>query len=274
MDKNEKLQEIFKHNCDISQKRDKDITKVTETYISDGVELEVDIFLPNKESFPDMCPGILWFFGGGFILGCKENFEPQAIELARQGYVALCPSYRIRALHGTSPKESIIDGVAVWMYMRENAERWNLAIDRIAISGGSAGALIAAMAGPVSGIFPLALVLLSPAVNFHGVKNEILHEIEDWDINGISLPSVDTLRPGMPSMLILHGEDDPTIPVANVLEYAARGKELGIDVKTVIYPGANHGFISFNQYRPYYFMTLGEILLFLNRRLGGGVQSE
>lgn len=267
----EELRNRFLYFHERLKKRDKEISKLTETYTSCGVDLAIDIFLPDSETFPGKRPGVLFFFGGGFVMGCKEAFEPQAVELAKQGYITLCADYRVTVFHGTSPQDSIMDGVAAWEYMRKNADRWGIDVKRTAISGGSAGGLISAMIGPLSGVYPQALVLFNPAINLRGLTSPILQNLIDKELNGIPYPTVDSLQPGMPPMLILHGLDDDTIPAVKMKEYAEQAESLGIPVKTVFYPGVNHGFFNFNRSRPHYLMTLGEMMLFLDQTIGDNV---
>lgn len=252
----------------LKQKRDLPITVETIQYISDEIALDMDVFRPNEGDFPGQRPGVLFFFGGGFRVGCKEAFEPQAMELAKQGYVCFCPSYRIRELHGTSPRESILDGAAAWLFIRENAYRWNLDRDRMAISGGSAGGLIATMCGPLSGIEPQALVLFNPAIM--PSKGEAVSgtSIEISEINGVTRTAPDAIDPNMPKTLIMHGEQDPIVPIGRIRRFVEMAQETGISARLISYENMGHGFFNFNRSRAHYFMTLGQMLLFLDQTIG------
>lgn len=247
------------------RKRDDPITKVTEAYEHDGVSIGIDVFIPNETAFPGLRPGILLFFGGGFMVGCRQALEPQAQEFARQGYVAITADYRITIIHQSEAADSVLDGVAAWQYMRDNASKWRLDTQRLAIGGGSAGGLIALMCGPLSGVFPKALVLFNPGI-FSPTDTERREKYKIWE-NRFPFFSTESLKEGMPPMLIMHGEADTTVPLAGIKEFTDRALALGIDARLKSYPGVKHGFFNFNRSRPHYFMTLGESLLFLNEIL-------
>lgn len=247
------------------QKRDAAITKTTEYYENAGVKLGIDIYEPNADEFPGLRPGILLFFGGGFMVGCKDAFGPQAEELAKHGYVAFSADYRITALHGTTAPDSMEDGAAAWTYVRDNAARFRLDPERLAAGGGSAGGLIALMVGPLSGIYPKALALFNPGV-FSPSDTANLERFSTWTTR-FPVMNVNMLKPGMPPMLIMHGMDDTTVPYAGLVEFSAKACELGIDSRLKSYPGAKHGFFNFNRSRAHYFLTLGETILFLDELL-------
>jgi len=247
------------------QKRDAAIVKTTEFYESEGVRLGIDIYQPNEAEFPGLRPGILLFFGGGFMVGCKDAFGPQAEELAKHGYVAFSADYRITALHGTEAPDSMADGACAWQYVREHAASWRLDPERLALGGGSAGGLIALMCGPLSGVFPKALVLFNPGV-FSPDDEANQERFRSWN-KRFPVMNRDQLRPGMPPMLIMHGEADTTVPYAGAKEFSDKAVSLGIDSRLKTYPGAIHGFFNFNRSRAHYFLTLGETLLFLDELL-------
>ncbi len=261
----DRMQALHQQTVARQQKRDAAITKTTEYYESDGVRLGIDIYQPNETEFPGIRPGILLFFGGGFMVGCKDAFGPQAEELAKHGYVAFSADYRITALHGTTAPDSMLDGAAAWTYVRENAAKWNLDPERLAAGGGSAGGLIALMTGPLSGVFPKALVLFNPGV-FSTRDQENGKRFESWTTR-FPIMNTEMLKAGMPPMLIMHGEDDTTVPYAGVKEFSEKACSLGIDSRLKTYPGAKHGFFNFNRSRAHYFLTLGETILFLDEVL-------
>lgn len=261
----ERMQKTHEETVERQRRRDKPVMKVTEQYVNDGVSLGIDIYIPNEEVFPGSRPGILLFFGGGFMVGCRDAFGTQAEELAKQGYVAMTADYRITILHNTEAADSMLDGAAAWRYVIENGARWRLDTDRLAVGGGSAGGLIALMCGPLSGIFPKALVLYNPGV-LSPSDTFSRERFGPWD-NRFPTMSINELKPGMPPMLIMHGDADTAIPLAGIQEFAAKALELGIDARLKIYPGMGHGFFNFNRSRPHYFITLGETMHFLNEIL-------
>ena len=60
------------------------------------VDLMLDIYEPEGDTIEER-PVFIFYFGGGFVQGNKD-LEPRAYceLMARRGYVAVAPSYRIR----------------------------------------------------------------------------------------------------------------------------------------------------------------------------------
>ena len=232
------------------------------TYESGGVTLGIDVYLPDTEFYEGPRPAVLFFFGGGFKFGCKEAFRQQAIEFAEAGYVAMSASYRTFAEHGTSAVDAIRDGAAAWRAVQEHAAAWHIDPARIALAGGSAGATIALMCGPLTKVAPCALVLFNPGIVDKRVP--ALGELFDVAIDGVPLYGIDAVSPGMPPMLVMHGTEDRVVPFAVVRDFAQAVERAGNDVRLVTYQGEGHGFFNYHRSRAYYLLTLGEAMRFLN----------
>lgn len=244
--------------------RDPEITCITEIYESEGTALAVDVYGPNREKYPGLRPGILFFFGGGFRVGIRHAFREQAQACARHGYVALSADYRIRSVHGTTPRESMVDGAAAWLWLRANAARWRLDPNRVVLSGGSAGGLIAAMCGPITGIYPAGLALFNPAIPDGGRADDPIAQLTGRMVDDVPVLTSTGIRPGMPPMLLLHGEDDQIIPAYVMRALAQNANAQGVKTKLVLYPGMAHGFFNYNRDRAHFYLTLGELLMFLD----------
>jgi pectinesterase len=110
----------------------------------DKRELKLDIFYPAKKS-KTKYPGVLMIHGGGWRSGDKSHNQAMAIELARNGYVAVSAEYRL------SPEASYPAGVydlkAAIRWMRALAIEFNIDPSRIAALGCSAGGQLAALLG-------------------------------------------------------------------------------------------------------------------------------
>jgi acetyl esterase len=89
-------------------------------------------------------PAIVWFHGGGFVLGDLKTAEPTARSLAlHTGSIVICVDYRMAPEH--SIDDAYQDGLDTVRWVRSNAA--SLAADpkRIAVGGDSAGGNIAAV---------------------------------------------------------------------------------------------------------------------------------
>lgn len=248
---------------------DMPVTMQTEYYTSDGTELGIDIWRPNPEAFPGVRPGVLFFFGGGFVIGTRKLFQKHCEILATQGYVAMTADYRIRSLHGVTARESHIDGARAWEFVREHANRWSLDKDHIVLAGESAGGMIAAMCGRLSGVDPIGLVLYNPGVLDAENGPETLSRLTGTEVDGMPVMNVKFAKAGDPPVLFFHGEKDITVPFKNAQAYVEDARAKGVDVSFITYPEVIHGYIScYNPGRAYFYLTMGEMLLFVNKLNG------
>lgn len=119
---------------------------VTEEYRTDvdaAHPVAVRLHRPADRSVPH--PLLLWFHGGGQVLGYAEQDDPALKRLvARVGCAVAAVEYRL-APESPSPAGAE-DGVAAYRWLRANAEGLGLDPARIGISGASGGGCLAAAA--------------------------------------------------------------------------------------------------------------------------------
>ncbi len=88
-------------------------------------------------------PALVWFHGGGFVVGSPRTCEPALRRMAARGrFVALSVGYRL-APEDPCPAAHD-DALAAWRYLTDHAEAFGLDPARIAIGGDSAGGNLAA----------------------------------------------------------------------------------------------------------------------------------
>ncbi|MEO2064847.1 MAG: pectinesterase family protein [Christiangramia sp.] len=109
-----------------------------------GVSLKADIFIPTIQK-NEKFPAVLLVHGGGWLTGTRENLQIMAQHLAKNGFVAITASYRL----GTEAAypAAVLDLKDAVKWMRENAEHYHIAENKIAILGASAGGQLASLVG-------------------------------------------------------------------------------------------------------------------------------
>ncbi|MDB5430013.1 MAG: esterase LipW [Caulobacter sp.] len=107
----------------------------------DGSPLRVKLYIPAAAQ--PALPAILWMHGGGFIIGTPEQDEARHIALClKVGLVIAAVDYRLSPEHPYPAP--LADGYAALAWLHSEAGRLNIAPDRIAVAGNSAGAGLAA----------------------------------------------------------------------------------------------------------------------------------
>ncbi len=106
-------------------------------------EPEVDLHLVRPTGDGTLRGALLWFHGGGFVLGDARESLPFLAAVAREsGVVAVSVQYRLAPEHPFPA--GFEDGHAAWRWLRDHAESMGFEPDRIAIGGQSAGGALAA----------------------------------------------------------------------------------------------------------------------------------
>jgi acetyl esterase/lipase len=122
-----------------------------------GQPLRVRLYLP--EAAGARRAAMVWIHGGGMIIGAPEQDQAQSIALAReQGLVVAAVAYRLSPQHPFPA--ALEDGYAALTWLRAQAGELNIATDRIAVGGNSAGG------GLVAGLSLMALDRGGPAIAY------------------------------------------------------------------------------------------------------------
>ena len=102
-------------------------------------ELKMTVFYPDGWKATDKRPGIVFFFGGGFIGGETKQFFSKSGYLASRGMVAASAEYRIKNKHKTTPEDSFLDCQAAFGWLKEHATEQGIDPQKLSAGGGSAG---------------------------------------------------------------------------------------------------------------------------------------
>ena len=231
------------------------------------VKLSLDLYLPTEGTGP--FPIIVAIHGGGWAAGRKE--EAQGIRQASRGYAVAAISYRLSGV-ATFPAQ-IEDCKAAVRWLRANAKKYNLDADRVGATGHSAGGHLASLLGTAGSAKEFdkgdhlefssrvkAVCALSGPTDFlqmdaHALKDARLkHDIggspESRLIGGPIQDNKEKVAKANPityvskestPFLLIHGDQDPLVPVhqAQLLHDAL--KEKGVPVQLHIVKGAGHG---------------------------------
>ncbi len=212
-------------------------------------ELVIRIYFPKNNNAGLKKPAVLFFFGGGWSGGTIEQFAPQSIFLASQNFVCCTPEYRVASRHHTTPFASVEDAKDAVYWVWQHSTQLGIDAARIAVSGGSAGAHLAACTAmlqsnefDVGQIYkiPGAMVLFNPVCDTseNGFGRKLIGE------RSLEISPFHHIEENLPPTLIFHGTDDSIVPFASTAAFCARMKEFGNDCTLIAYPGRSHGFFN------------------------------
>lgn len=222
-------------------------------------DTDLKIWIFGESDLEEPKPAIVFFFGGGWNSGSPAQFEKQARHFAKRGMLAMVADYRVKSRNQTKAIDCVEDGKAAVAWIRENAKRLGVEPTRIAAAGGSAGGHVAATTGTLSGFGsderPNAMILFNPGLTFA--------ELNGWKPKGfgvstnaaavknrLGVETAEELSPShhvgahTPPTLIMHGENDTTVPLSSAQVFEKEMKKANRPCKLVIYKGAGHGFFN------------------------------
>lgn len=225
-------------------------------YVQGGHERNrLDLYLPEQAARP--LPVILWVHGGGWSKGDKTNGP--AFRFATKGYAVASMNYRF-SQHAVFPAQ-IHDCKAAVRWLRANAKKYGLDADHIGAWGGSAGGHLVALLGTTAGVKELE----GPGGN--GDQSSRVQAVVDWygPTDFLTVGAKDTrsnLLGGDPQQnkekarkaspvtyvskdaapfLIMHGDEDKTVPISQSETFADALKKAGAEVTFVVVKGGKHG---------------------------------
>ena len=238
----------------------------------DTVTLVMKVIYPPSMDKSKKYPGMVFFFGGGWVGGTINHFELQANYFSRRGLVCFLVDYRVKNRHGTSIKECIMDAKSSIRYIRKNAEHFNVDKNKIIGAGGSSGGHLAAATAIVTGNddphdnlsinpSPNALVLFNPAIDLGPSTSVYARDSLKESYKDIS--PLHNVKKGAPPTIFFLGTKDRFIPVETAKYYALVMRAVGSRCDLFLYEDQEHGFFNFVKSEEHYKKTVYEADKFL-----------
>lgn len=224
-----------------------------------GVELSLDLYYPQTGSSP--YPTVMYVHGGGWTSGSKRGGAGMIDipTLLDHGYLVASVDYRL-APEWKFPSQ-IEDVVCAVRYLRTHAAELEIDPSRIGAYGGSAGGHLVSLLGTAddgafrgdcrweaSGRVQAVVDMFGPAdfslFEFSGSDKamSIFGAAEGTDPIFVRASPVTWASSDDPPFLILHGDSDPVVPLAQSQSLYDHLHAVGVPVELVIVKNAGHGF--------------------------------
>ncbi|MET0698054.1 MAG: alpha/beta hydrolase [Mycobacterium sp.] len=209
-------------------------------------------------------PAVLYFHGGGMVLGSNHSFEPLARMLAAaSGAAVVSVDYRLAPEN--PPPAQFDDAYAATAWVADSSAALDIDPTRLAVAGDSAGgslaAAVALAARDHSGPALCAQVLMYPGLDRDMTAPSItaladapmlslddinfMHEMADAGVgvphDAYRVPAYATDLSGLPAAIVATAACDPIRDWGE--RYAARLRDAGVQTALTRYPGVYHGFL-------------------------------
>jgi acetyl esterase/lipase len=235
-------------------------------YVEGGHERNrLDLYLPERAE--GRLPLIVWIHGGAWLGGSKENCP--ALPFTAKGYAVASVNYRF-SQHAVFPAQ-IEDCKAAIRWLRANAAQYQLDPDHIGVWGASAGGHLVALLGTTGDVKDLE------GTGGNLDQSSRVQCVVDWfGPTDLAAMGKQADKPGTPvaqliggpvqenkekarkasplsyvskdsaPFLIMHGDQDNVVPLAQSEVLAKALKKAGVEVKLQVVEGDGHGGPGFN----------------------------
>jgi acetyl esterase/lipase len=227
--------------------------------VANQYEAKLDAYLPRNTEGP--VPTLIYIHGGGWVGGTKEGVVLRLLPYMKLGMAVVNVEYRMARV--SLAPAAVADCRCALRWVIENAAEHNFDVDRIVVTGGSAGghlALTTGMVDPASGLdneCPTNKPLKVAAIlNYYGITdvNDLLSGPNQKSYAVAWLGSLDNarevakrvspltyVRKGLPPILTIHGDADPTVPYQHGVRLREALDKAGVPNELLTIPGGKHG---------------------------------
>lgn len=231
--------------------------------------LKFDLHLPNGKP---RSPLIIWVHGGAWRSGSKSGMPLR--KLVDEDYAIASVDYRL-STEARFPAQ-IHDIKAAIRFLRGHSGAWRVSSKKIVIAGDSAGAHLATLVGVSNGHAELEGTVgndsrqrsdVQGIISFYGAANltTILSQSTPHGLN-VRVPALELLLGGQPTnvlalarlaspvfhvdrhdppLLLLHGDQDPQMPINQSHELCGAYQKVKAPVQLEVVHGAAHGGAAF-----------------------------
>ncbi len=216
------------------------------------VSLTLDAFVPEGKG-PFLT--VIFVHGGGFTKGDKQSYiKPLFKPVSQAGMTWFSINYRLAPEHRWPACAEDVDTAIRWV--KTHAAEYKVDPDRIALIGESAGGFLVTYAAAtakddtrVNAIVPFYgahdRAFQTTHFNKLGESTKALFGITELNNEAWNLlretSSTTHLHAGMPSCLLIHGDQDPQVPLEQSVRFQKRMQELGNHCELITIPGGGHG---------------------------------
>jgi acetyl esterase/lipase len=256
---------LFILSPSLLQSAEVDVSKGIEFAVVNKQSLKLDLYRPTNETIPRL---IVWVHGGAWRGGSRNSMPLTA--LLEHGYSVASVDYRLTP---TAPFPAQVHDIkAAIRFLRANASHFKINTDTIAIAGASAGGHLVALVGTTNEHAQLEGNIgqhldqsssVHAVVSYYGASN-LMSILAQSTPHGLSvrIPALQLLLGGQPDtevklaqlaspvfhidendppLLLLHGDQDPQMPINQSHELHGRYLEAGLECHFEVIHGAAHG---------------------------------
>jgi acetyl esterase/lipase len=227
--------------------------------LANQYEAKLDLYLPRNGEKP--APTLIYIHGGGWVGGTKESVALRLLPYMKLGMAVVNVEYRLARV--SLAPAAVADCRCALRWVIEHAAEHGFDTSRIVVTGGSAGGHLALMTGvldPKAGLDnecpgekPLQVAAI---LNFYGITDVAdllsgpnqksyavawLGSLANTVVVAQRVSPLTYVRKGLPPILTIHGDADPTVPYEHAVRLQLALDKAGVPNQLLTIPGGKHG---------------------------------
>jgi acetyl esterase/lipase len=230
------------------------------TYLTaNNFEAKLDVYARGDATTPQ--PTMVWIHGGGWTGGNKEGATFSLLPYMEMGWNVVNVEYRLAKV--SLAPAAVEDCLCALRWVIRNAKQYGFDINKIVVSGGSAGghlalttAMIPASAGLDRECPGTDELKVAAVVDWYGITDvaDLLDgaNMKTYAVQWMgSMPNrveiakrvspLTYVRAGVPPIISIQGDQDPVVPYSHSVRLQDALKKVGVDGALVTIPGGKHG---------------------------------
>jgi acetyl esterase/lipase len=227
--------------------------------VANNYEDKLDLY--ERRDVAEAQPTLIWIHGGGWTGGTKESGFNKILPYLEMGWNVVNVEYRLARV--SQAPAAVEDCLCALRWVAANAKAHHIDVNRLVVSGDSAGGHLALTTGMIPESEGLdrecpgvALPKVAAIVDWYGITdvNDLLDGANrrNYAVQWLGsasnrgeiakrLSPLEYVRPGLPPILMIHGDADPTVPYQHSIRLKAALDKAGVPNQFFTVPGGKHG---------------------------------
>jgi len=230
------------------------------TYLTaNNYDAKLDLYLPRNVTGPN--PTLIYIHGGGWVGGTKESSVLSLMPYLEMGWSVVNVEYRLGRV--SLAPAAVEDCRCALRWVISHAKEYNFDTGKIVVTGHSAGGHLAL----TTGMLPASAGLerqcpgnedlkVAAIINWYGITdvNDLLDgpnmktyavawmgSLANRDEIAKRVSPLNYVRQGLPPILTIHGDADPTVPYSHAVRLHEALNKAGVPNQFLTIPGGKHG---------------------------------
>lgn len=227
--------------------------------VANNYEDKLDIYHRRDATTPQ--PTVIFIHGGGWVGGSKENSQMSLMPWLEMGWTVVNVEYRLGRI--SLAPAAVEDCLCALRWVAAHAKDYHIDTSRLVVTGESAGGHLALTTGMISESAGLdrecpgvPLPKVAAIVNWYGITDVVdlldganqksyavawLGSMPNREEIARRLSPLTYVRSGLPPILTIHGDADPTVPYTHALRLKEALSKADVPNQLLTIPGGHHG---------------------------------